>query len=240
MPGLTVLGIETSTAHGSVALCRGRQLMARHRFPEGRRHARQLMVAIDQLVRETQVGRRDVHLVAVSEGPGSFNGLRIGTTCARTLAWALGWNAVGVPTLAVKAENVEPAEFDGARFACPVQDARRGRVYATIFQHEGGRWQERTGVLVETAHEAAHMIPQGAVVFGSGVQSYPEAFTPDRFRIGPPELDLPRAEAVCRLGQRKFQTEGPADPMKLVPRYYRLTAPEEKLRKQHNGPKEGQ
>jgi len=232
---MLILGIETSGERGSVALCSGERLLESYRFPEGARHARHIMTGVDAVVRRAGVESREIEAVAVSEGPGSFTGLRVGVTCAKTLAYVLGWQAVGVPSLAVLVQNVDP-ELCGRPFACPVRDARRRFVYANVFRCEGGRWQDVSGLLTGAPEEVAGLIPRPALVFGSGVEAYPDAFPPDPreaerrgLRLGEPSLAEGKAEHVARLGLRRLREGKGVSPMQLVARYYRRTAAEEKV-----------
>ncbi len=224
---MIALGIETSGRIGSVALGDGSRVLSRYTFPEGARRARDLLPAVDRVVRDAALGKTDVGAVAVSQGPGSFTGLRVGIACAKTLAYALGWRCAGVPTLEVKAQNVHPTEWD-CRVTCPVQDARRGKVYGTVFRWEDG-WRDTTGVLCLPADELAEWIPDGALVFGSGVRAHPEVFAATRLRAGPERLGTARAEEVVRLGLERLGAGRDVEPMQLMPRYHRLTSPEEKL-----------
>ncbi|MDP6108019.1 MAG: tRNA (adenosine(37)-N6)-threonylcarbamoyltransferase complex dimerization subunit type 1 TsaB, partial [Candidatus Brocadiia bacterium] len=132
-----MLGIETSGERGSVALLREDELLAEHRFAQGYRHARNIMAGVADVVRSAGVDRGEIDAVGVTDGPGSFTGLRVGVTCAKTLAWLLGLPAVGVPTLDVLAQNVRPEEHLDARgrpvrTVCPLLDARRGFVYGAV------------------------------------------------------------------------------------------------------------
>jgi tRNA threonylcarbamoyladenosine biosynthesis protein TsaB len=226
---MIILGIETSGSVGSVALLDGHRVLAEYTFPEGTRHARSLMPAVDNVVSDAGIDKGDISAVAVSQGPGAFTGLRIGVTCAKTMAYALDWQVVGVCSLEVLAQNVTPpADVDQA-YACPVQDARRNRVYTSVFEWADGAWCDTTGVLLKDPVELAESLPDGAVVFGTGVDAYPDHFLCPRFRQAPAEATTGRATAVARLGAHRIADGVSTDPMALVPLYYRLTAPEEKL-----------
>ncbi|MFO8006158.1 MAG: tRNA (adenosine(37)-N6)-threonylcarbamoyltransferase complex dimerization subunit type 1 TsaB [Candidatus Brocadiia bacterium] len=224
---MIALGIETSGRTGSLAVGNESTILSSYAFPEGKRRARDLVPAVDRVLCDAAVAKADVDAVAVSQGPGSFTGLRIGVACAKTLAYALDWLCAGVPTLEVKVQNVDPDEW-GCRVACPVQDARRGKVYGTLFRWDGG-WRDTTGVLCLPAAELAAQMPDGALVFGSGITANPEAFGATRLRIGPDELATARAEEVVRLGLARLRAGRHVEPMQLMPRYHRLTSPEEKL-----------
>ena len=225
---MIVLGIETSGETGSVALCTERETLAGYAFEEGARHARDIVPAIDRIFARAGVGKADVEAVAVSQGPGSFTGLRVGITCAKALAYALGWQAVGVPSLEVLAQNVEPAA-GGAEYACPVLDARRARVYGTVFRWDGAAWADTTGVMLKEPAELAAAVPDGALVFGTGVRAYPKAFATGRLVQGDRALERGRAEAVARLGLERIRAGLAVDPLELLPQYYRVTEAEERL-----------
>ncbi|MGD2174972.1 MAG: tRNA (adenosine(37)-N6)-threonylcarbamoyltransferase complex dimerization subunit type 1 TsaB [Candidatus Brocadiaceae bacterium] len=223
-----MLGIETSGSIGSVALCDEEEPLASYTFPEGARHARDIMPAVDRLIREAETPKGEVDAVAVSEGPGSFTGLRVGVTCAKALAWALGWKCVGVCSLEVMVQNVARDECGGGCVVCPVLDARRDRVYGAVFRWDDG-WRDTTGVLCVRPQALREMLPEGAFVFGSGVGAWREVFADGRFRVGEERLQVGRAEQVARLGAEGVRAGRDVDPVQLMPRYYRVTSPEEKL-----------
>jgi len=226
-----ILGIETSGKGGGVAVCEddcGRvRMVADCTLAHGLRRERDIMVAIDGVLKEAGLKKSDVEAVAVSEGPGAFTGLRVGITCAKVLAYALGWKAVGVPSLLVKAQNVDGAGPGAPEFVCPVIDARRSWVFATLFRWDDGRWQALTGVLGGPPEQVAAHVPEGTLVFGSGCEKYPSVFAAPRFRIGEAALEEGRAHHVARLGARLLREGKAVSPFELVPRYYRPTAPEE-------------
>jgi len=229
---MLIIGIETSGRVGSTALCVDGRTLQSHTFAEGPRQARDIMPAINGLLQRAGVAKTDVGAVAVSEGPGSFTGLRVGVTCAKTLAYALRWKLTGVPSLEVLVQNALPDRFDGCEQACPVQDARRARVYGTLFHSVRGHWQGETGVMLLPPEELARRLPEGTLVFGTGVHKYPDVFGSDRFRQGPLELANGRAEEVARLGARLIAEHGGMSPMQLLPKYYRLTEVQEKGRRE--------
>ena len=123
------LAIETSGQIGSVALVDSQTLLAERLFPHGLRHAAEMLSLIDQVCVEHGWKPRDIEQIFVSSGPGSFTGLRIGVTCAKTLAFALNIPVLAVPTLRVLAENA-PAE---ARHVIIVLDAKRGQIFTARY-----------------------------------------------------------------------------------------------------------
>jgi hypothetical protein len=99
----------------------------------------------------------------------------------------------------------------------------------TVFRREGPLWRDTTGVLTRRPEEAADLIPAGALVFGSGVRAYGGVFAGAKFRPGDEALEVGRAEEVARLGWQAILAGKAVDPVALLPRYWRATAPEEKL-----------
>ncbi|MFP4027667.1 MAG: tRNA (adenosine(37)-N6)-threonylcarbamoyltransferase complex dimerization subunit type 1 TsaB [Candidatus Brocadiia bacterium] len=225
---MLILGIETSGRSGSLALCEDGSPLATYRFSEGPQHAREIMPGVDDIVRKSDLKRRDIDVVGVSQGPGSFTGLRVGITCAKILAYLLSWKAVGIPSLEVLVQNVDPKEH-GVEFACPLRDARRGAAYGTVFKWEADRWIDQTGVLLDEARQLAKKIPEGTLVFGSGVEAYPQVFAVPRFIPGPPEYAEGRGECAAVLAQEMAEKGLDIEPMELNPRYYRPTQVEESV-----------
>ena len=226
------LGIETSSDKSGVALLSDGELRGISYFEEGARHARDIIFYIQELLRKGGVGKSEVQRVAVSVGPGSFTGLRVGITCAKSLAYALGWEVVRICSLEVMAQNID-AENSSAEALCPVRDARRGAVYGRIFKTNGGRWEPYGDVIIDTPDRLADHLPEGTIVFGSGVRAYPRIFAVSRFHRPPDNQEVSRgcASAVAKLGDRYADTEAACSPIELVPKYYRLTEIEERIEK---------
>ncbi len=126
---MKVIGIETSGSIGSVAVCNDDTIVGRKTFGRKLNHGKEIVSSLKTIFDEIKWEPNDVDLIAVSIGPGSYTGLRIGITCAKTLAYGLGRPVIDVPTLDVLAENVR----DDVKNLCPVIDARRKKVYACIY-----------------------------------------------------------------------------------------------------------
>lgn len=221
---MRVLAIETSGSVGGVAIAEGQRLVGERSFTEGLRHGRELMPSIRDVFDEAGWKPDDVDLIAVSVGPGSFTGLRIGVTCAKSLAFALSKAVVAVPSLDVLAENA-PTDV---RFVAPILDARRESVYAALYrQGDAGRVRE-TDVLVDSPEKVCALLPEGALVFGDGAERYREIFQTKRVVFGEDELTAPRAPTVARLGLALHDRGETTDPVALVPVYLRRPEAEEK------------
>ena len=225
---LRVLALETSERVGSLATLQvspeqtttSRSIS----LPSDQRSAQSLLPAIQSLLAESEWKPSQLNLVCVSTGPGSFTGLRIGVTTAKTLAYATGAKLVEVHTLAAIAAGVStPHER-----LWTILDAQRQELFVAKF--EPG-WQDRSGDLPETRilgiEQWMQVLSPGDAVSGPPLQKLA-----DRLPAGVHVVDVkdwkPQAEAVGRLGYAAYQNGQSVDAMQLVPRYYRKSAAEEK------------
>jgi len=212
---MNVLAIETSAQVGSVALMRGGILKEERFFEKGLRHGRELVPAIDSIVASQQLQPKDLSLIAVSLGPGSYTGIRVGVTCAKALAYALQKPLAGVPSLDVVAGNAPRP----AAHVIVMQDAKRRRFYFCTYRREGGRLLPELDYAVVSFEEALAAVKPGSYVIGDGIPHAVDALRERGAQIASENLWLPRASAVARLGAEKFAASGTDDPFKLVPIY---------------------
>jgi len=230
---MRILALETSGRHGSIALLESDggaaiALVARD-LPTGERSARSLLPCVQQALHDQHWQPADIELVAVTTGPGSFTGLRIGVVAAKTLAYALGAPLVGVHTLAAMAENAFLLSDDPPlRRLWTILDAQRQELFAARFDE--GRptvdQAEPTTAVLRTDDWLGRL---GA---GDAVAGPPLAKLADRLPAGvtqlPKQFWQPNAAAAGRLGFELFQRGMSVPPLELVPHYYRKSAAEEK------------
>src|SRR5688500_15093699 len=133
------LAIETSGRIGSIAVVEDGRILREQQFPHGLQHAAQIIPIIDRLTREQNWSPRALEELYVSVGPGSFTGLRIGVTLAKTMALATAVKLVAVPSVRVLVENAPPE----ARHSIIVLDAKRDQIFTARFEHIGETWVER-------------------------------------------------------------------------------------------------
>ena len=125
-----ILNIETATKNCSVSIAKeGQTLLCKELAEEGYSHAEKLHVFIEEILKELQLTFTDLSAIAVSQGPGSYTGLRIGVSSAKGLAYALDIPLIAIDTLTILASQVNIS--DG--FIIPMIDARRMEVYSAIF-----------------------------------------------------------------------------------------------------------
>lgn len=132
---MKVLAIDTSTYTLGISLLDGEQVIGEYITNLKKNHSLRVMPAIDTLMKECEVKPADLDKIVVAKGPGSYTGVRIGVTIAKTLAWSLNIPLSGVSSLALLAASARLYPS----YISPVFDARRGRVYTGLYRFEEGK-----------------------------------------------------------------------------------------------------
>ena len=218
---MIVLALDTSTRAASVALVDGDAVLAESNLPPGVTHSRTLLPMIQELLENNGLTFHDPGLVAVGTGPGSFTGLRIGLAAAKGLAWGAGKPLVGVPTL----DAMALAWSGDRRPICPLIDARKGQLYAALYDQDGsGGRQRRLDFGVYRVEELAGLITEETVFFGDGARTFGQALS-DRlgglYSRGPEIIDYPSAACTARLGAGLLAGGAVSDPAMVTPLYVR-------------------
>ena len=130
-----ILNIETSTTVCSVSLSKNGELLCFRELDDGFTHAENLHLFVQEVVLESGVSLQKLSAVAVSKGPGSYTGLRIGVSAAKGLAYALKLPLISVDTLKLMCNHPLLQKLNGAYF-CPMIDARRMEVYTSLYDTE--------------------------------------------------------------------------------------------------------
>lgn len=218
------LGIETSERAGAIALVRELECIEERPLPSGgRRHAQSLVAEVDVLLRAHGLTPRDCGAVAVSIGPGSFTGLRVGVVCAKTFAYATGCRVAAVETFAAIAEDT-PSDVPRVWV---IADAQRGELYIGHYAREAGAMVRQGEILLADGEAWCAARRPDDVVTGPAVGRFEDRLT-GRCRVLPPDLRHPRAGVVARIGARQIQAGRSDDLWTLQPLYIRKSAAEEK------------
>jgi tRNA threonylcarbamoyladenosine biosynthesis protein TsaB len=228
-----ILAVETSGRWGSVAIGKGDELLAERPFSSPMRHSAELFPAITALLAEAHHGPADVAEVYVSSGPGSFTGLRLAVTLAKTMALANGTKIVAVNSLEAAAQNAtDYSRETGTPCQCVavVLDAKRGQFFAGFFRPAAGRWQAvGSPQLMKAEAFLAMAEEQGLTVhlLGEGLVYYAAQFSSPHIAILPEKFWQPKAAAVFVLGREQSRAGNFADPISLVPTYIRKALDED-------------
>ena len=224
---MKLLAVETSGFEASIALADGSNVLETQFLPtEGRRHAQILVPAIDSLLKKHGLKPAEIEVVAISQGPGSFTGLRVGIVFAKTFAWANGSRLVTVNTLHAIAQQSRSV----AKTIAAVSDAQRKEVFFNHFHFEDDqpicRPQGET-TIVPVADVVARC-PEATLWTGPGTEKFAEAFA--GCEIAAETARNPSAETVAIIGTEAATREDFADPGTLEPMYIRRSYAEEKAR----------
>lgn len=220
---MTILALETATDTCGVALLRGDALVAEAHLHRPRVHSERLTPLVEDVLRHGEVEREALDAVAVSRGPGSYTGLRIGVSTAK--GWALGTGAslVGVPTLAAYAAQLRPVTEPGD-VVCALLDARRDEVYAGAFRRTSERFEthaETKALTVDALSEWLGDVDGRLWLVGDGGEKSRDALasvgTEDI--VLPPDEVSPSAAWVARHGRTRLDCHGPDDVATFEPFY---------------------
>ncbi|BBO66592.1 tRNA (adenosine(37)-N6)-threonylcarbamoyltransferase complex dimerization subunit type 1 TsaB [Desulfosarcina alkanivorans] len=217
---MILLAIDTSTTSCSVALFSGDRLLAESVFTAGKTHSRHLLSMVDRILHEGGCRVSDVDGIAVTRGPGTFTGLRIGLGTVKGLAAATRAPVVGVSSLAALAFPLRLV--DGPVIA--MIDARRGEIYHACYDGGTGKARPAAPAISVCAPEtAAAALPDNAVLVGSGAALYRDVFESrcPRIRFADPAQHIIRAASVGFLAMARFNEQDVDAIEALVPDYIR-------------------
>jgi tRNA threonylcarbamoyladenosine biosynthesis protein TsaB len=227
--GLRVLAIETATLAGSAALLEGGRLVGQSLLDVALTHSERLMAMIDRLLEDCRWTLAGLHGIAVSIGPGSFTGLRVGAATAKGLALALGVPVAPVPTLDALAAHLPFADAP----VCPLLDARKGEVYCALYRARGAAMERESEYLALPPRAAAERLEAPVIVLGSGVPAclpHLRRLGPG-LRIAPAVQSVPSAALVGQLGHAMLAAGDGIDGAALAPLYLRPSEAELKARR---------
>lgn len=214
---MRVLGIDSSGLVASAAIADGENLLAEFTVNNKQTHSQTLLPMIDNVVKMSGVSLSDIDVIAISSGPGSFTGLRIGSSTAKGLGFALGKKIVDVPTL----EGLAFRFAGSNELICPMMDARRCQVYSGLYDVSGKKTEKEFNgkrektvlpvnpIIAQDALAVEEMVnkvneAEGPVIFmGDGVFVYHDLIEEKikvPYRFAPIHLARQSAAAVAALG----------------------------------------
>ncbi|MFC1926491.1 tRNA (adenosine(37)-N6)-threonylcarbamoyltransferase complex dimerization subunit type 1 TsaB [Chloroflexota bacterium] len=217
------LAIDTATGTASIALSSQGKVLAELTWHAGQNHTAELMPNLTNLLHRSGVTVKELSALIVAKGPGSFNGLRVGVSTAKGLAFALGIPVVGISTLEVIAYPYAVT----AQPVCPILGAGRGEIAAALFQRRRGSWQQLFEEQITTVELLVSRI-KGKTIFCGEIS--PEVASEIKERLGKSALiadgaaGLRRAGYLAELGWHRLKEGDTDDPATLQPLYLRKPA----------------
>ena len=226
---MKILAVDTSTRTGSVALLEDDTMVAELQVSSAETHAKRLMAVIDATLDLAGLGLEAVDAFAVTVGPGSFTGLRIGISAVKGLAFATGKPVTGVSTLEALAYQFPWSPG----LVCPLLDARKDEVYTALYRCGGRETVEKVSSdCAVRPKEWLERIQEDCLFVGDGAVAYKdmiEKIVGRGARFAPFYLHAPRASVVGALGMEQIKRGETADVSELVPFYIRQSDAEIKL-----------
>jgi tRNA threonylcarbamoyladenosine biosynthesis protein TsaB len=223
---MRILALETSGTSGSVAALMAENVLCQLELDPALRSARSLAPALHQVLNEAGWRPRDVQLVAIVVGPGSFTGLRVGVTTAKAFAYAVGAEILGVDTLEVLAEQA-PADSSVVHAAI---DAQRQELFVATFSgtdHFSLSRVPQAATRIIAIDAWLESLEPGDVVIGPALAKLKDRLPPDVL-VAPEACWAPMAANVGRIASRRYAAGERGDLWRLAPAYLRRSAAEEK------------
>ena len=225
----TLLTIETSTSVCSCALSHDGQVLINKENHQGQSHASQLGLFVHEIMEYLRKEGMSLQAIAVSSGPGSYTGLRIGVSQAKGLCYGLGIPLIGIPTPQLMASMMRDRVGEG-ELLCPMIDARRMEVYATVFDRSLNTIRPTAADIVDENSYADLLDKQPVVFFGDGAAKCRSVITHPNARF----IDdiHPLAIGMVPLAEKAFQEGRFQDTAYFEPFYLKefvATVPKNKL-----------
>ena len=217
---MKILAVDTSTTSCSVAVVDKDVLLAEMTIEREQTHSKHLMDMIHTVIQFSGLAGTDLDGFAVTKGPGTFTGLRIGISTIKGLAMASGKPVVGISSLDALAEQIACSTY----FICVLLDARRGEVYFSGYRFEDGVLIKKVDEGVLTPRQAVRDIKEPSLLVGNGAWLYQDTLV--ETMGGMALFALPcqntiRASTVARLGMSRFEKTKTDDVATLIPQYIR-------------------
>ncbi len=225
---MKILAIEASSLVASVAILTDDIITAEYTINHKVTHSQTLLPMIDEICQRTETKVEELNAIAVSGGPGSFTGLRIGSATAKGLGQALNIPLIHVPTLDAMAYNV----YGTDRIICPIMDARRSQVYTGIYSFENDVFtthMENSALAIEELIDRLNSIGRTTIFIGDGIPVFRELIDEKadfEHSYAPAGMNRQRASSVAVLGAEYFKAGKTETAFEHLPDYLRVSQAE--------------
>ncbi|MCI1960286.1 MAG: tRNA (adenosine(37)-N6)-threonylcarbamoyltransferase complex dimerization subunit type 1 TsaB [Clostridia bacterium] len=235
---MKILAIDASGNVVSAAIADDEKIIAECSLDFKMTHSQTLMPIVDELVKRTNFDLKTLDYIAVTSGPGSFTGLRIGAATAKGLAHGLNIKLVAVPTLETLAYNI----FETDKYICPIMDARRQQVYNAVYKWENGRLKtilEGGARSIDEVFEFCKTLDNKTIFLGDGVKVYKDRINEfDNLLIAPISARVQRAACTAALALLYAKDGKAINGSDFAPKYFRKSQAERELEEKRSGGKD--
>ena len=225
---MKILALDSSGLVASVAVVSDDNLIGEYTINYKKTHSQTLLPMLDEVAKMTELDLKTIDFIAVSAGPGSFTGLRIGSATAKGLALALDKQIVSVPTVDALAYNL----WGSADVVCPLMDARRQQTYTGLYDFTDGRMNTilpQCVVMIEEIVDQINELGRRVIFLGDGVdvfRDYINEHVKVDYDFAPAMCNKQRASAVACLGQVLYEQGRAENAADHKPEYLRLSQAE--------------
>lgn len=225
---MKILALDSSGLVASVAVVEDDNLLAEYTVNYKKTHSQTLLPMLDEIAKMIELDLETIDAIAVSAGPGSFTGLRIGSATAKGLGLALKKPLIAVPTVDALACNL----YDTNGIICPMMDARRKQVYTGLYHfknHQLETISEQKAISVEELIEELNAQKEQVTFLGDGVSVYQEILKEKMevpYTFAPAHMNKQRAGAVAVLAQRYYKEGNIQTAAQHQPEYLRVSQAE--------------
>lgn len=227
---MKILALDSSGLVASVAVVEDDVLVAEYTMNYKKTHSQTLLPMLDEIKKAVNLDLSTVDAIAVSAGPGSFTGLRIGSATAKGLGLALDKPLIGVPTVDALAYNLYGTDKDTV--ICPIMDARRQQVYTGIYSFKDGKMEiirQQDAMPMEEIIEELNMLGKTVVFLGDGVPVFRKMIEENckiPYLFAPAHLNKQRAGAVAALAAISYKEGKMETAAEHQPDYLRVSQAE--------------
>lgn len=226
---MKIFAIDSSAKQASCAFVQDGRILMEAFINVALTHSQTLMPMVENMCGACRLSVRDADIFAVSNGPGSFTGVRIGISALKGMAAALGKPCMGVSTLAAMAENLRlPFDF----YSCAVMDARRNQVYNAVFRHTAGQifrmTEDRAISVAHLFEDLKKYAPVPIILVGDAADLCYNNSTDISLplQLPPEHLKFARAAGVALAAMQLYDPAASYDAADLTPNYLRLSQAE--------------
>ena len=225
---MKILSVDSSSVTASVAITENGKVLSEKFINNGLTHSQTLMPMVEDVINESGVSVKDVDFFAITNGPGSFTGVRIGIACVKGMADALNKKCIAVSTLEAIAEPLKNQDV----IACAVMDARCNQVYTASF-NQGNRLCEDKAVLIDELGEELKQYDKKIIFIGDGSILCYEKLCENilNCEMADENIRFVHGSSVGFIAEEKIKNgEKPVNSANLVPFYLRLPQAERELK----------
>lgn len=238
---MKIIAIDSSGLTASVAILEDNKMIADYSVNYKKTHSQTLVPMLDEITRMTETDLATVDAIAISKGPGSFTGLRIGSSTAKGLGLALNIPIIEVATTDALAYNF----YGSDRIICPIMDARREQVYTGLYRFtkngdglEMETLLESCAIPVEEIVMKVNELGKAVIFLGDAVSVYGDKLkelVKVDYILAAPHMSHQRAASVAAIGARKLANNEVVPASEHVPEYLRLSQAERERNEAMNG-----